>query len=212
MNTIKKYLPYAAIIMAIYMLVPLIFLSGTMKAFSPVAYYFVFPATAIICSAVFCSKYGMDFFFSLIAPIVYLPSMLIYNGGFCITNIILLVAYLVAGIFGLFVGDIALGDKRRKKEENEKEEAEKMMLEANRRDETIKEQRTERLASDSSTDDFDEEPVNTIDKTDDDKDSEKSADDSDDFDYSSYTADIDKTPIKSTEDEIDDILGEFGSH
>ena len=86
----------------------------------------------------YCSKHGLDFLFALIAPIIYLPSMLIYNGGFSSstlsTNLILLVVYLVAGIFGLFLGDLAFGDKRRQKEKAEQEEAEEMLLEAKRRE------------------------------------------------------------------------------
>lgn len=186
-DTFKKYVPYVAIIFAIYILVPMIFLSDSMENFSPVAYYFVFPATAIICSALYCSKNGMDFLFSLIAPIMYLPSMLIYNGGFKTTNLILLISYLIAGIFGLFIGDIAFGDKRRQKEQEEKAEAEEMMLEAKRRDEAERERmaKKETLPTEISDDD--------------------------DLDYGKYVSDIDKTPIRSTEAEIDDILGEFGS-
>lgn len=192
-DMVKKYVPYAAIILGIFMLVPLIFLSDGMKGFSPIAYYFIFPATAILCSAAFCAKYGLDFLFTLIAPIIYLPSMLIYNGGFSVTNVILLVSYLVAGIFGLFIGDIALGDKRRQKEEAEKAEAEEMMLEAKRRDEMQKVQRTN------------DEPTTVA------KEKSSLPVDNDDFDYNKYVSDIDKTPIKSTEDEIDDILNEVSS-
>ena len=113
---VKKYLPYGVVILLVYMLVPIIFISKSLQGFSTVAYYFIFPATAIVCAAMYCSKYGMDFLFTLIAPVVFIPSMLIYNGGFHLTNIILLVAYLISGIFGLFVGDIAFGDKRKKAE------------------------------------------------------------------------------------------------
>ena len=133
-DMVKKYVPYAVIILLVYMLLPLVFIPGAMQKFSPVAYDFVFPITAIGCSAHYCSKHGLDFLFALIAPIIYLPSMLIYNGGFSSstlsTNLILLVVYLVAGIFGLFLGDLAFGDKRRQKEKAEQEEAEEMLLEA----------------------------------------------------------------------------------
>ena len=91
---VKKYLPYGVVILLVYMLVPIIFISKSLQGFSTVAYYFIFPATAIVCAAMYCSKYGMDFLFTLIAPVVFIPSMLIYNGGFHLTNIILLVAYL----------------------------------------------------------------------------------------------------------------------
>ena len=86
---VKKYLPYGVVILLIYMLVPIIFISKSLQGFSTVAYYFIFPATAIVCAAMYCSKYGMDFLFTLIAPVVFIPSMLIYNGGFHLTNIIL---------------------------------------------------------------------------------------------------------------------------
>lgn len=184
-DTIKRYVPFAAVILAVYMLVPLIFMSDTIGQFSPVAYYFIFPAVAIICSAIYCSKYGMDFFFSLIAPVIYLPSMIIYNGGFSFTNIILLIAYLVASIFGLFIGDIAFGDKRRKEEAKADAENEAMLLEAKRRDDAIKQSREAQASTEEDTD-------------------YSSADDVDDFDYSKYSGEVD-------ESEIDDILNEYGS-
>ena len=118
-DMIKKYVPYVVIVFVVYMLLPLIFIPAAMQKFSPVAYDCIFPLTAIGCAAHYCSKHGLDFLFALIAPIIYLPSMLIYNGGFSSgtlsTNLILLVVYLVSGIFGLFLGDLAFGDKRRQK-------------------------------------------------------------------------------------------------
>lgn len=187
-DMVKKYMPYAIIIFAVYMIVPLIFIIAPMAKFSAIAYYFIFPATAIACSAIYCSKHGLDFLFALIAPIIYLPSMLIYNGGFSsnniATNLILLVVYLVSGIFGLFLGDLALGDERRKREQREKEEAEEMMLEAKRRDEMDLE-RIAKASSNSSNDD--------------------------DFDYDKYLSDIDRQVSNSSESEIDDILNEYGS-
>ncbi len=146
---IKKYMPFAVTIFAIFLIAPVIFRSGPLATFVPVVWYFIFPFSAFISSAIFCSKYGLDFLFALIAPIAYIPCMLIYYGGFNFVNIVLLLGYLVAGIFGLFVGDIALGDKRKQREEAEKAEAEEMMLEAKRRDDYIKEQ----MANDG--DDFD---------------------------------------------------------
>lgn len=46
---VKKYLPYGVVILLIYMLVPIIFISKSLQGFSTVAYYFIFPATAIVC-------------------------------------------------------------------------------------------------------------------------------------------------------------------
>ena len=59
---VKKYLPYGVVILLIYMLVPIIFISKSLQGFSTVAYYFIFPATAIVCAAMYCSKYGMGMY------------------------------------------------------------------------------------------------------------------------------------------------------
>lgn len=187
---VKKYLPYGVVILLVYMLVPVIFISKSMQGFSTVAYYFIFPATAIVSAAMYCSKYGMDFLFTLIAPVVFIPSMLIYNGGFQLTNIILLVAYLISGIFGLFVGDIAFGDKRKKAEAEAEAEAEERLLEAKRRNEEFV---NEKAAESESS--------NNADAT-------YNFDDDDDFDYSKYAS----TDRVTDESEIDDILNEFGSN
>ena len=53
-DMVKKYVPYAVIILLVYMLLPLVFIPGAMQKFSPVAYDFVFPITAIGCSAHYC--------------------------------------------------------------------------------------------------------------------------------------------------------------
>lgn len=190
---LKKYLPYALIIFLVYMLVPLIFISPGLNKYSAVAYYFIFLLTQVGCSAFFCAKHGLDFLFALIAPIAFLPSMLIYNGGFTNwTNLVLLVVYLVAGIFGLFLGDLAFGDARRKQEKKEKQEAEEMLLQAKRRDERERQRMARSSERQSrSRDTRTERPGRYS--------SESSAsrsgigkDDDDDFDYDKYLADIDR--------------------
>jgi len=141
---IKKYLPYAIIIFAVFLLVPLIFISEPMQKFSAVGYYFILLMTQVVCSAIYCAKHGLDFLFTLIAPIAFLFTMMIYAGGFSNpTNIILLVVYLIAGIFGLFLGDLAFGDARRKQEKKEKQAAEELLLQAKRRDEREKQRMAE---------------------------------------------------------------------
>ena len=37
-DMVKKYVPYAVIILLVYMLLPLVFIPGAMQKFSPVAY------------------------------------------------------------------------------------------------------------------------------------------------------------------------------
>ena len=143
-DMIKKYLPYAIIIFAVFLLVPLIFISEPMQKFSAVGYYFILLMTQVVCSAVYCAKHGLDFLFTLIAPIAFLFTMMIYAGGFSNpTNIILLVVYLIAGSFGLFLGDLAFGDARRKQEKKEKQAAEELLLQAKRRDEREKQRMAE---------------------------------------------------------------------
>lgn len=211
-DMVKKYVPYAVIIFVVYMLLPLIFLPAAMQKFSPIAYDCVFPLTAIGCAAHYCSKYGLDFLFALIAPIIYLPSMLIYNGGFSSntlsTNLILLVVYLVAGIFGLFLGDLAFGDKRRQKEKAEQEETEEMLLEARRREKKELETMTKSSRKPERNPHKQERrpskparrptpaPQRTV------------KDDTDDFDYDKYLSDIDRKQDPN-ESEIDDILNEY---
>lgn len=60
-DMVKKYVPYAVIILLVYMLLPLVFIPGAMQKFSPVAYDFVFPITAIGCSAHYCSNTDLTF-------------------------------------------------------------------------------------------------------------------------------------------------------
>lgn len=211
-DMVKKYVPYAVIIFVVYMLLPLVFLPAAMQKFSPIAYDCVFPLTAIGCAAHYCSKYGLDFLFALIAPIIYLPSMLIYNGGFSSntlsTNLILLVVYLVAGIFGLFLGDLAFGDKRRQKEKAEQEETEEMLLEARRREKKELETMTKSSRKPERNPHKQErrpskparKPSPAPQKT-------ETADD-DDFDYDKYLSGIDRKQDPN-ESEIDDILNEY---
>ena len=185
---IKKYLPYAIAILAVFLLVPLIFiLNGPLGNLWPVACYFILLSTAVITSAIYCAKHGIDFLFTLMAPIAFLFTM-IYSGGFSVTNLILLFVYLVAGIFGQFLGDLAFGDERRKKEKQEKQEQEKLMLRAKRRDERerlrMEREAREETHTEAERYDYDDEPL-------DEKPGRQSIDD-DDFDYDKYMADIDR--------------------
>lgn len=206
-DMIKKYLPYTVLIFAIYLTVPLIFRNSALQDFVGIALYLIFPATAVASATVFASKYGLDFLFSLIAPIFFLPSMFLFYGGVSLVNIILLAAYLVAGMFGLFIGDIALGDKRRQREEQEKAEAEKMMLEAKRRDEreikritrnqnSAKRQHSQQRRNSANRNSSAQRKARTVTRSD------------DDFDYDKYLSDIDRKKTDK-ESEIDDILNEF---
>ena len=221
-DSIKKYLPYAAVIFAIYLIVPMLFRSPSTEGYATIAWYFIFPITAIITSAIYCVKYGLDFLFALIPPIAFLLPMFIFYGGFqsqyLLFNLLLLFGYLFSGVFGLFIGDLAFGDKRRKRESEEKAEAEEMMLKAKKQDELVREAfmqneneaqtNSRRTTAKKTTTNITntnrkvEAVTNTSDTLDE-------IEDIDDFDYDRYSSDIDKG-FSSSEDEIDDILNEFG--
>jgi K+-sensing histidine kinase KdpD len=194
-------MPYAVVTFAIYIIVPLLFNNEALGKFVGVELYFIFPLTAIVSAAIYSAKYGLDFLFSLIAPILFLPTMFIFCGGFAgqyaLHNILLIVIYLVAAMFGLFVGDIAFGDKRRQREKEEREETEEMLLEAKRRDEKFLRNQVKKSTA--------QKPKRPVVKN------EINLDD-DDFNYDKYLSDIDKNNSDSisTESEIDDILSEFG--
>ena len=184
---IKKYLPYAIVIFAVYLLVPLIFISEPMQKFSPVCYYFILLMTQVVCSAVYCAKHGLDFLFTLIAPIAFLFTMMIYAGGFGNpTNIILLVVYLISGIFGLFLGDLAFGDARRKQEKKEKQAAEELLLQAKRRDEREKQRMANENARTRRAENVQRASNDEV------KSASRAGIDDDDFDYDKYMSDIDK--------------------
>ena len=184
---IKKYLPYAIVIFAVYLLVPLIFISEPMQKFSPICYYFILLMTQVVCSAVYCAKHGLDFLFTLIAPIAFLFTMMIYAGGFGNpTNIILLVVYLISGIFGLFLGDLAFGDARRKQEKKEKQAAEELLLQAKRRDEREKQRMANENARTRRAENVQRASNDEVRST-----SRANIDD-DDFDYDKYMSDIDR--------------------
>lgn len=211
-DMIKKYVPYVVIVFVVYMLLPLIFIPAAMQKFSPVAYDCIFPLTAIGCATHYCSKHGLDFLFALIAPIIYLPSMLIYNGGFSSgtlsTNLILLVVYLVSGIFGLFLGDLAFGDKRRQKEKAEQQETEEMLLKARRREKQELETMTKSSRKTEKNPHRQERRPSKPARRAAPVQQETVKDIDDDFDYDKYLSGIDRKQ-DSSESEIDDILNEY---
>ena len=198
MNGLKKYVPFALIIFAVYLLVPLVFLIPALNNYSTVAYYFIFLVTQVVCSAAYCAKHGLDFLFALIAPIAFIPSMLIYNGGFTqIQNLVLVFVYLVAGIFGLFLGDLAFGDERRKREKKEKQAAEDMLLQAKRHDKQEKERFDKRNQKKSAPKSADKSRQDRPHRAQPEKKpqprySSRYDTGDDDFDYSKYTDEMDK--------------------
>lgn len=118
----KVYLPYVIIIAVVYLFLPsiLVFtgLDQKQTALTEIIYIGIFPLTALLCNTVFCMKYKNEFFMSLVAPIMYIPSAFLY-GNFranVLTTLIYLASYFVCGYLGLIIGDLLKG---RTKEEGE---------------------------------------------------------------------------------------------
>ncbi|HCA05189.1 MAG TPA: hypothetical protein DEO32_04750 [Ruminococcaceae bacterium] len=191
-SLVKKYLPYAAVILVVFLIVPLFFTGKDKGGFTPVLYYFIFLITTVACATVFSAKNGLDFLFALIAPIAFLFTMFIYLGGFSLFSVILLVLYLVAGVFGLFLGDLVFGEERHKKEKQDQKKAEEVLLRAKRRDERESRRINRENAVASAPRAASESPQNE--KSSEEVSAAVSAPsvDDDDFDYDKYMSDIDR--------------------
>lgn len=115
---IKSYLIFALIIAAIYLGMPLFLHSN--KSFHPIMYQFTFPATALITGLAYSWKRGVDFTFPLIAPLIYLSSVFIFNHWYHWAIYVFI--YLVVGMLGCFIGDMVYKNniEQKKKEQREK--------------------------------------------------------------------------------------------
>lgn len=120
LNIIKRYIPYGIVIALIYLVMP-IFFQGENYKYDAIEYQFVFPATALLSGVIFSWKRGVDFTFPLIAPIIYIGSVLIYS-HFYHWHIYVFI-YLIVGMLGSFIGDMVYKntarEKERKKTEND---------------------------------------------------------------------------------------------
>lgn len=108
----KKYLPYALVIAFIYLVTPAFFHSD--ERFHPLAYQFAFPATALLSGLAYSWKRGVDFTFPLIAPILYIGSVLIYSHFYHWAIYVFI--YLIVGMLGSFIGDMVYKNNLREKQ------------------------------------------------------------------------------------------------
>lgn len=109
---IKQYLPFAVIIAFIYLVTPMFFHSD--ERFHPLAYQFAFPATALLSGLAYSWKRGVDFTFPLIAPIIYIGSVLIYSHFYHWAIYVFI--YLIVGMLGCFIGDMVYKNNLREKQ------------------------------------------------------------------------------------------------
>lgn len=163
-KVIKSYLPYAAILFALYMLVPLIFVGNSAASqYGAFAYSFIFPAATIVCAVHYSWRNGLDFIFAAISPVLYIPSMVIYNPD---NNIIFLIIYLLCGILGSFIGDMVYCDEKKKKEK-EKRSSETIAIQMDKEaQEDILIEETE-ISADEAEDEITETEINETKEVDD---------------------------------------------
>lgn len=99
----KRYLPYAVIISAIYLIMPMFF-QGERYVYDFIEYQFVFPATALVAGVIYCWRHGLDFTVPLFAPIIYIGSVLIYSHYYHWHIYVFI--YLIVSMLGCFIGDM----------------------------------------------------------------------------------------------------------
>lgn len=115
---IKKYIVYAIIIALIYLVMP-VFFQGENYRYDAIEYQFVFPATSLLCGVAYSWKRGVDFTFPLIAPIIYIGSVLIYSHYYHWAIYVFI--YLIVGMLGCFIGDMVYKNNQAEKRRKEKE-------------------------------------------------------------------------------------------
>lgn len=102
LKLIKQYIPFVIVIAIMYLVTPMFFLSN--EKLHPIAYQFAFPGTALLSGFIFSWKRGVDFTFPLIAPIIYIGSVLIYSHYYHWAIYVFI--YLIVGMLGCFIGDM----------------------------------------------------------------------------------------------------------
>lgn len=126
---IKRYLPYTVVIAAIYLIMP-VFFQGENYKYDAIEYQFVFPATALLSGLIFSWRHGIDFTFPLIAPIIYIASVLIYDHYY--HWMIYVFIYLIVAMLGCFIGDMVyknnLEQQHRKQQKKSSQDAYKIKI------------------------------------------------------------------------------------
>lgn len=190
---IKSFLPYIIIIGVAYLFGPaILMLTGNNVLLNQVFYIGLFPLTALLCCLHYSYKKEMDFVLSLVAPILFIPSMFIY-GLFMLqplNSIIFLVCYFICSYLGLVIGDMIKGRN------GAEDKADKKQKRVPRRVNTATD--TDRTAAELMIEEHDIEIPMAFDE-------EVEIDSFDEID----TVDEVETTYDSTADDIDAILAEL---
>ncbi len=135
---LKEFLPYIIIIGVVYLFLPavLVFVKSY-SVLNQIVYIGAFPLTAFICNMHYGYKKTNDMLLSFVAPIIYIPSMLLYGNlrDSVLNSIILLVCYFICGYIGLTVGEMLKGGKSDDKESSERKRVPSVVNTANAKDE-----------------------------------------------------------------------------
>lgn len=111
---IMRILPFAVVIAIIFLVAPAFLVAARTDRYNSLVYLGLFPITAFVCSFIYGYQNGMYFPFSLIAPVVYIPSMFLYGNykDNFLNCIIFLVSYFLCSYIGLLVGELGNGGKK----------------------------------------------------------------------------------------------------
>lgn len=125
MKLVKRYLPYVCVFALLYLVMP-VFFQGENNKYDWIEYQFVFPAAALLSGVVYSWKRGVDFTLPLIAPIVYIPSVLIYSHWYHWHIYVFI--YLIVGMLGSFIGDMVYKNNIQEKEKKKESDSYKIKI------------------------------------------------------------------------------------
>ncbi|MDP4120072.1 MAG: hypothetical protein Q8876_03335 [Bacillota bacterium] len=142
-KSIKKFLPYTIIYICAFYVLPFLEIqtfgsSATKDTVSIFLGLFVIPTACIIMGIIYGNKYGFDWFFVPIAPVIYLPScFLFYDSRDLFSALSYIFIYAFTGIVGLGISDmiraksgmVAVSDEELKEEASEEEFRENEIVE-----------------------------------------------------------------------------------
>lgn len=136
---LKEFLPYIIIIGVVYLFLPavLVFTKSHGVLLNQIVYIGAFPLTAFICNMYYGYKKTNDMLLSFVAPIIYIPSMLLYGNlrDSVLRPIIFLICYFICGYIGLTVGEMLKGNNSEDKERSRKKRVPSVVNTATAKDE-----------------------------------------------------------------------------
>ena len=134
----KEFLPYIIIIGVVYLFLPVVLVfTKSHGVLNQIVYIGIFPLTAFVCNMHYGYKKTNDMLLSFVAPIIYIPSMLLYGNlrDSVLNSIIFLISYFICGYIGLTVGEMLNSGKSDDKESARKKKVPTVVNTATAKDE-----------------------------------------------------------------------------